>query len=49
MAKVLHPVLKARAAAVKQAHAELSKQPGFRALPPHEQFKRTQTHIRRKP
>lgn len=48
MPRTLHPTMVARAAAVKQAHAELSKLPGFRRLPPHEQFKRTQQHIAKK-
>lgn len=42
----LHPVLKARALAVKLAHAHLTKTvSGFRAQPPHQQFKATQAHV----
>lgn len=42
----LHPALKARAVAVKAAHAHLSKtQPGFRDLPGHQQLRATQQHV----
>lgn len=42
----LPPAFKARAAAVKAAHAHLSKTvPGFRAKPGHEQLRHTQAHV----
>lgn len=44
--KKLHPVLQARSAAVKTAHAHLSKTvPNFRAQAPREQFKAVQAHV----
>jgi hypothetical protein len=47
MARRLHPTMTARAAAVKAAHAHLTAtQPGFRALPGHEQLRATQAHVR---
>lgn len=47
--KTLHPSMKQRAAAVKAAHAHLSKTvPGFRALHPHERIRATQAHVKRK-
>lgn len=46
MQRALHPALKARAVAVKIAHAHLSRHmPGFRALPGAEQFIHTQRHV----
>lgn len=45
--RALHPVLKARGAAVKAAHAHLTAHhPGFRSLPGHEQIRRTQQHVK---
>ena len=45
--RVLHPALKARAQAIKKAHAHLSaKVPGFRSLPGHHQLRMTQAHVR---
>jgi len=43
----LPPALKARAEAVKRAHAQLSTEPGFRALPGHEQIRRTQAQVKK--
>lgn len=44
--KKLHPALVARAAAVKTAHAHLSKTvPGFTAKPGREQIARVQAHV----
>jgi hypothetical protein len=46
MPKRLHPALKARAAAVKSAHAHLTKTvPGFRQQPGHVQLTQTQAHV----
>ena len=46
MMKPMHPVMKARAVAVKAAHAHLVKTvPHFRAQPPAAQFAATQAHI----
>lgn len=46
--RTLHPALKARAAAVKAAHAHLTRtMPGFRALPGHQQLAHTQRHVDR--
>jgi hypothetical protein len=48
-AKPLHPALKARAMAVKAAHAHLTRTvPGFRSQPGHLQLRATQAHIRRR-
>ncbi len=42
----IHPVMKTRAVAVRAAHAELSQRmPGFRSLPPAEQFAHVQRHV----
>lgn len=47
MPRVLHPVLKARAHAVKVTHARLVRTvPGFTSRPPREQFKAVQAHLR---
>lgn len=47
--KTMHPKLTARAAAVKQAHAHLSKTvPGFNRMHPHERIRMTQAHVTRK-
>lgn len=44
--RTLHPALKARAAAVKAAHAHLSRtMPGFRTQPGHMQLAQTQAHV----
>jgi hypothetical protein len=46
--KKLHPALAKRAAAVKQAHAHLSKTvPGFAAQHPHERIRQAQAHVTR--
>lgn len=46
--RVLHPALKQRAAAVKAAHAHLSKTvPGFSQLHPHARVKQVQAHVTR--
>lgn len=43
----LHPVMKARAAAVKRAHAHLTKTvPGFAKLHPHERTRQVQAHVK---
>lgn len=44
--RTLHPKMVQRAAAVKAAHAHLSKTvPGFTQLPGHQQLKHTQAHV----
>lgn len=46
--KTLHPAMTRRAAAVKQAHAHLSKaMPGFANLHPHDRIRHTQAHAAR--
>lgn len=47
--KTLHPAMKQRAAAVKAAHAHLSKTvPGFAQQHPHERIRQTQAHVKKK-
>jgi hypothetical protein len=44
----LHPAMKARAAAVKQAHAHLTKTvPGFSRLHPHDRARMVHAHVDR--
>jgi hypothetical protein len=44
--RALHPKMVERAAAVKHAHAHLTKTvPGFLKLPGHQQLKHTQAHV----
>lgn len=46
--RILHPALAARAVAVQQAHAHLTKTvPGFRAQPGHQQLRQVQAHVSR--
>lgn len=46
--KKLHPALAKRAAAVKQAHAHLTKTvPGFRKQAGHIQLRQTQEHVKK--
>lgn len=46
MKKPLHPAMQQRAAAVKAAHAHLTKTvPGFRSQPGHQQLRQTQAHV----
>lgn len=46
--RVLHPKLAQRAAAVKVAHAHLSRNmPGFNTLKPAQRFTHVQAHIRK--
>lgn len=48
MAKKLHPVMQAKAAAVKQAHAHLTKTvPGFASRHPHERVKAVHAHLKK--
>ncbi len=45
--KAMHPKMKAKAAQVKSAHADLVRTyPGFQALHPHERIKATHAHIK---
>lgn len=47
MSKAMHPKMQAKAAQVKQAHAELVRTyPGFQALHPHDRIRVTQAHIK---
>jgi len=47
MPRVLHPALKIRSDAVRVAHAHLTATvPGFRQLPPIQQFKAVHAHLK---